>query len=181
MRPHGVFETFSSRDITRPCFCQWTRNGAVRRFDRPRKTKEDFDLKLHILLINRIDACLEGNALETFETFWCLNQYCPQGTSSLFSIRRLQDLSRWINTWIGLIRVVMEKRLLKLRNTESMNEGCSKLVRNRRAIAMKRFPVSTLRFFFFPIKNEFSYTKTKEMSSALYILNLLNTLLWNKL
>lgn len=49
-----------------------------------------------------------------------------------------------------------------------MNEGCSKLVRNRRAIAMKRFPVSTLRFFFFfPFKNEFSYTNTKEMSSIM--------------
>ncbi|KAJ6933929.1 hypothetical protein NC651_009107 [Populus alba x Populus x berolinensis] len=33
----------------------------------------------------------------------------------------------------------MEKSFLKLRSTESMNEGCSKLVRNRRAIAMKRF------------------------------------------
>lgn len=143
----------SHRAISRDHAFVRTRNGAVaRRFERPRKTEKQrktFDLQLHILLINRIDACLEANALETFETFWCLNQYCPQGTSSLFSIRRLQDLSRWINTWIGLIRVVMEKRLLKLRNTESMNEGCSKLVRNRRAIAMKRFPVSTLRFFFF--------------------------------
>jgi len=165
MRPNGVFETFSSRDITRPCFCKWTRNEAVaRRFERPRKTEKQrktFDLKLHILLINRIDACLEANALETFETFWCLNQYCPQGTSSLFSIRRLQDLSRWINTWIGLIRVVMEKRLLKLRNTESMNEGCSKLVRNRRAIAMKRFPVSTLRFFFFLLRMSFLILRRK--------------------
>ncbi|KAB5564705.1 hypothetical protein DKX38_004759 [Salix brachista] len=40
----------------------------------------------------------------------------------------------------------MERRFLKLRKPESVNEGCSKFVRyRRRAITMKRFQVSTLR------------------------------------
>lgn len=132
--------------------------AVARRFEKQRKTF--IRSYTSCLIINRIDACLEANALETFVTFWCLNQYCPQETSSLFSIRRLQDLSRWKNTRVGLIRVVMEKSFLKLRSTESMNEGCSKLVRNRRAIAMKRFRVSTLRFclfvfFFFLLRMSF--------------------------